>query len=222
MFNIFFNHQFHLDNYVKSYQQMEAECRDRRMRINARLSSPGYSRVVVQEPDGRSSFCRIYTANYLQYEQSDRGWILYKILYPLFLVIGAVLSVLAMSLPSVLNLVPHIGALGTLSLLPLVYLLYTMFHQVIAPRRMEIRQHTLGSKRMKIGALVYGLYLTLLLALMLVYVVKNVVSLSSTDFLCIGGFLTDAVLVFLMLGLEIKRHCISVPNILPANTEIIE
>lgn len=222
MLNFLFNHQFYMESFVKSNQQMEAECRDRTSRISARLSSPGYSRVMRQNPDGSYSFYRTYTADYLQYAQSDRKWVLYKVLYSLLLVAGAVLSVLVMLSPSVLNYVPYIGALVTLSLLPLVYFLYTMLFQISAPRRMEIRQHKLASKRMRIGALVYGIYLIAPLAAMLAYAITNDFSLSSTDVFCIVGFLLDAIFIFLIFGLETKRHCISVQNILPDNVEIIE
>lgn len=222
MFNLFFHHLFYKENFVKSHQQVVAEYHDRTSRINARLSSPGYARVMEVHPDGGKSFYRTYTADYLQYAQSDRGWVLYKVLYSLFLVVGAALSVFVMSRPCGLNYVPYIGALEVLSLIPLVYLLYTMFHQIFAPRRMEIHQHKLGAKCMKLGAFIYGLYLLVPLVTMLVYVITNDFSLSATDVFCIAGFLTDAVLIFLMLGLETKRHCISVPNILPNNVEIIE
>lgn len=222
MFNLFFHHQFYMDNFVKSNQQMEAECRDRVSRINARLSSPGYSRVMQLNPDGSYSFYRIYTADYLQYAQSDRKWVLYKVLYSLLLIAGAVLSVLIMLLPSGLNYVSYINALETLSLVPLLYLLYTMFYQISAPRRMEIRQYKLASKRMRVGALVYGLYLLIPLVAILAYVITNDCSLSSTDVFCIIGLLLDAVFTFLIFGLETKRHCISVQNILPDNVEIIE
>ena len=221
MFNLFFNHQFYMENYAKSHQQVVAEHRDRTARINARLSAPGYSNVMVQNPDGSQSFYRAYTAYYLQYAQSDRGWVLYKVLYSMFLIVGAVLSVLVMLSPSALNMVPHIGALETLSLLPLLYLTYTMFYQISAPRRMEIRQHNLAFKRMRIAAFVYGLYLILPLAAMLVHVITNDFSLTLTDAFCIAGLLLDAILVFLMFGLEMKRRCISVQNILPDNMEII-
>ena len=222
MFNLFFHHLFYKENFAKSHQQIVTEYHDRTSRINARLSSPGYSRVMVLNPDGSYSFYRTYTANYLQYAQSDRGWVLYKVLYSLFLVVGAVLSVFAMSRPSGLNYVSYIGALEVLSLIPLVYLLYTMFYQISALRRMEIRQHKLGSKYMRIGALIYGLYLLVPLVTMLVYVITNDFSLSSTDILCIVGFLTDAVLIFLIFGLETKRHCITIQNILPDNMQVIE
>lgn len=217
-----FNHQFYKENFAKSHQQVVTEYRDRTARINARLSSPGYSRVMVQNPDGSQSFCRAYTACYLQYAQSDRGWALYKVLYSMFLVVGAVLSVLVMLAPSALNVVPYIGALVTLSLLPLVYLGYTMFYQVFAPRRMEIRQYNMAYKRMRIAAFVYGLYLIVTLAVMLVYVITNDFLLTPTDVFCIAGLLLDAILIFSTFGLEINRRCISVPNILPDNMEVIE
>jgi len=222
MFNFFFNHQFYKENFVKSHQQVVTEYRDRTSRISARLSSPGYSRVMQQNPDGTCSFYRTYTANYLQYAQSDRKWVLYKVLYSLLLIAGAVLSVLVMLSPSILNHVPYIGALVTLSLIPLVYLLYTALFQVSAPRRMEIRQHKLASSRMRIAALIYGLYLIAPLAAMFAYVISNDFSLSPTDIFCIVGFLLDAIFIFLIFCLETKRHCISVQNALPDNVEIIE
>lgn len=222
MFNWLFSNQFYKENYVKSHQQVVTEYRDRTSRISAGLSAPGYSRVMVRNPDGSYSFDRTYTAYYLQYAQSDRGWVLYKVLYSMFLVVGAVLSVLAMMAHSALNMVPYIGALGTLSLLPLLYLVYTMFYQISAPRRMEIRQYNLAFKRMRIAALVYGLYLIVPLTAMLAYVITNDFSLSSTDVFCIAGLLLDAILIFLMFGLEIKRRCITVQNILPDNMEVID
>lgn len=221
MFNLLFNGQFYKENYVKSHQQVVTEYRDRTSRISAGLSAPGYSRVMVQNPDGSYSFRRAYTAHYLQYAQSDRGWVLYKVLYSLLFVVGAVLSVLAMMAHSALNMVPYIGALGTLSVLPLLYLAYTMFYQISAPRRMEIRQYNMAFKRMRIAALVYGLYLVVPLTAIFVYVITNDFVPSPTDVFCIAGLLLDAILIFLMFGLEINRRCIPVQNILPDNMEII-
>ena len=105
IFNILYQ-QSCLEIFAKGHRQLVAEQRDRASRVSSKLSVPGYARVLVQNPDGSDSIQRIYTAPYLQYQQSDRAWKLYKALYPLLLIAGVILLILSMLSPSVLNSVP--------------------------------------------------------------------------------------------------------------------
>lgn len=220
IFNILYQ-QSCLEIFAKGHRQLVAEQRDRASRVSSKLSVPGYARVLVQNPDGSDSIQRIYTAPYLQYQQSDRAWKLYKALYPLLLIAGVILLILSMLSPSVLNSVDHINALEVFPFFPLLYLIYTMFYQIFAPRRMEILSYKMASKRMRTAAFIYGLLLIAPLAAMAAYVITNEVSLSPADVFCMAGPLLNAVLAFLLFGLETKRRCIDIPNELPGNMEII-
>lgn len=216
------NQQFNMETLAFSHSQLAEQQQTRARRIGSQIAAPGYSRVKVRNPDGSSSVKRMYTAAYLQYEQSGRAWALYKVLYLLLLISGVASAVLAMLSDSALNQVALIGLLEIFSFLPLLYLVYTMFYQLLAPRRMKIRQHQMASKRLKTGALAYGLFLVLILAVMLGCLIVNADSYSAADGLCAAGMLLASVLIFLMLGLEARRSCAAVHSELPDNVELID
>lgn len=205
-----------------SYEVTAMEQEDRFARRQARLHTPGYSTVKVRGPDGGESIRRMYTADYLQYAQSDRAWKGYKALYALCLMFGALLPVLSMCTRSVLNAVVYVNALELLSGLALLYFICTMLYQICAPRRMKLHQHKKAVQRVKAGAFAYGLCLALLTAAMLLFVITNAFPVAPSDIFCMAGPLLGAALSFLTFGLETKRRCATVPNNLPDNVIFLD
>ncbi len=205
-----------------SYEVLSMEQEDRFARRQARLHTPGYATVKVLNPDGSESIQRMYTADYLQYTQSDRAWKRYKVLYALCLIFGVLLPVLSMCTHSALNLVLYVNALELLSGLAMLYFICTMLYQIFTPRLMQIHQHKKASQRVKAGAFAYGLCLALLTAAMLFFVAANAFPIVIWDVLCIAGPLLGAVLSFLTFGMETKRGYTTVANNLPDNVKFLD
>lgn len=225
MFNLFSStahQQIALENFAKSHQQLAEEQNEQAARFSARLSLPGYSRVMIQNPDGSCSIRSIYTEDYLQYTQSDRAWALYKALYLLLAVASVTASFLAMLAPSALNVVSYVGLLEGCCLLSLAYFLYALAWQVFSPRRMELRHHKAALKHFRRAAPLYTLCLTALSAVMVIHTLANGLSPAAPDIFCMAGTLLAALLVFLIFGLEAARKHTVVPNKLPDNMEIID
>lgn len=205
-----------------SYEVLAMEQEERFARRQARLHTPGYSTVKVLNPDGSESIRRMYTADYLQYTQSDRAWKRYKALYALCLMFGVLLPVLSMFIRSVLNVVLYVNALELLSALAMLYFICTMLYQIFTPRLMKIHQHKKATQRVKTSAFAYGLCLALLTAAMLFFVIANAFPIAAWDVLCIAGSLLGAVLSFLTFGMETKRGYTTVANNLPDNVKFLD
>lgn len=209
-----------LGNSEITYSQMVTEQDALSSKLISQLAKPGYSQVRISNPDGSYCVKRVYTSDYLQYQQSDQAWLLYKAVYLAAFILSIAMSAFVMML---LFSMGHIavGVLEILAHLFLLYLLCMMLCQISAPRRMKLRQYERGGKELKSLSIVYGLILTAVFAVILYAFLAGGGPVSNAELFCIVGQALSAILIFLIFGLEKSRSFIYVKNELPDNMEII-
>ena len=170
----------------------------------------GYSERRVPGKGKMRRIERIYTADYLKYDETDQMWTGKKGYYLLIYMVAAALFLYGTSRPSALNTVKAIGVMEILGMLPLVYLGYTLLFQLTARRQMTLGSYAVASTHFKWAALGTACYSALVLAVMLVW---NCLSgFCWSDLAVMISLLCTALLLLLLFRLEHQRETVRVKN----------